>query len=84
MVHGPALPSDFWGTVAEHVTEKVEPVLMQGQRARTPVIAYLRDLEALARRECDSRQVIQIIASGRRILGDHVEVGAKDGPFSRT
>jgi hypothetical protein len=74
----------FWDTLAQHVTEKVKPVLRQSQRAREPVIAYLRDLETLARRECDSRDAIQIIASGRHILGDQEEVGPTDGPFSRT
>ena len=79
-----ARPPDFWDTVAEHVTAKVEPALRQKQRAREPVIAYLRDLEALARRECGSREAIQIIASGRRVLGDRETVESIDGPFSRT
>jgi len=79
-----AVPPAFWDRVAEHVTAKVKPALQQKKRAREPVIAYLRDLEALARRECDSRETIQIIASGRRILGDREEVEPKDGPFSRT
>ena len=78
-----ATPSGFWDTVAEHVTAKVEPALRQGSRARRPVIAYLRDLEVVARRECDSRDVVQVIASGRRILGDRSEVGIRNGPFSR-
>ncbi|MHB2208631.1 hypothetical protein [Methylobacterium sp. CM6257] len=47
----------FWDTVTQHVAAKVEPALRQKQRAREPIIAYLRDLEALARRECDSRNV---------------------------
>jgi len=38
----------FWDTVAQHVTAKVQPALRQKQRDREPVIAYLRDLEALA------------------------------------
>ena len=42
------------------------------------------DLEALARRECDSREAIQIIASGRRVLGDQENVEPTEGPFSRT
>ncbi len=74
----------FWDALAQHVTAKVRLVLRQSQRAREPVIAYLRDLETLARRECDSRDAIQIIASGRHILGDQEEVGPTDGPFSRT
>ncbi|MDP4024178.1 hypothetical protein Q8W71_16235 [Methylobacterium sp. NEAU 140] len=75
---------DFWEGVAEHVTAKVKPVLRQGGQARAPIIAYLRDLEAVARRECDSRAAIQVIASGRHVLGDRSAVGPADGPFART
>ena len=84
MKNEPVMWPEFWDTIAEHVTAKVEPVLKQKQRTREPIIAYLRDLEAVARRECDSRETIQIIASGRRILGDREQVGPTDGPFSRT
>ncbi|MCJ2141116.1 hypothetical protein [Methylobacterium sp. E-066] len=79
-----AKPPEFWDTLAEQVSAKVEPVLQQHARMRQPVIVYLRDLEVLARQECDRREVIQIIASGRRILGDREQVGRPDGPFSRT
>ncbi|TXN00474.1 hypothetical protein FV242_21790 [Methylobacterium sp. WL64] len=77
-------PATFWEAVAEHVAEQVTPALKMGERARKPIIAYLRDLEGIARRECDSRQAIQIIASGRHILGDRSDIEPIDGPFSRT
>lgn len=77
-------PPAFWDGVAEHVGTRVMPAMKLGQRARAPVIAYLRDLEGIARRECDSRQTIQIIASGRHLLGDHVNIAPSNGPFSRT
>jgi len=73
----------FWDAVADHVTDKVKPVLRQPPSARKPVITYLRELEVIARRECDSREIIQIIASGRHLLGDRSEVGPEEGPFSR-
>lgn len=76
-------PPAFWDTVAEHVGAQVTPAIKKGQRARGPIITYLRDLEGIARRECDSRQAIQIIASGRHLLGDRSNVGPSDGPFSR-
>ncbi|MCJ2124933.1 hypothetical protein [Methylobacterium sp. J-077] len=79
-----AKPPEFWDALVEHVTAKVEPVLRQHAHVRQPVIVYLRDLEVLARQECDRREVIQVIASGRRILGDREQVGRPDGPFSRT
>lgn len=79
-----ARTQQFWDTVAQHVTAKVETALRQKQHARGPVIAYLRDLEALARRECENRDAIQVIASGRHILGDREEVKPTDVPFSRT
>lgn len=84
MLDRAAIGPGFWDTLAEHVTAKVEPVLRQHAHNRQPVIAYLRDLEILARQQCESREVIQIIASGRRILGDREQVGPTDGPFSRT
>lgn len=75
---------EFWKGLADHITKKVEPALRQNRHAREPVIVYLRDLEALARRECDNRDVIQIIISARRLLGDLEEIEPADGPFSRT
>lgn len=77
-------PLEFWDAVAEHVTVKVRQVLGQGLKERAPVIAYLRDLETVARLECSDRAAIQVIASGRGVLGDRGEVGPADGPFSRT
>ncbi|MGU3283542.1 hypothetical protein [Methylobacterium mesophilicum] len=84
MTDGSSKDPDFWDGLAVHVATKVEPVLRQGPRAREPVIAYLRDLEAVARRECDSRGVIQILASARRVLGDRDQIEPANGPFSRT
>ena len=69
------MPEEFWETVSALVTAKVEPVLNRGERAPEPVIEYLRDLEAVARQECTSREAVQIIASGRRLLGDRAEIG---------
>jgi hypothetical protein len=77
-------PAEFWSTVAGLVTAKVEPVIGRAEKLRTPVIEYLRDLEALARRQCDSRDTVQIIASARRLLGDGSEIGPPDEPFART
>ncbi len=78
-----ARPQEFWDTIGEHVAAKVQPTLWQDKDEREPVIAYLRDLESLARRECESRDAIQIIASGRHVLGDWQEVGPVKGPFCR-
>ena len=77
-------PEAFWDTVTDLVTAKVEPVLGCGERAREPVIAYLRDLEAVARSQSTSREAVQVIASGRRLLGDTTSVGPDDGPFSHS
>ncbi|MHB2210235.1 hypothetical protein [Methylobacterium sp. CM6257] len=83
-IREPAIrPAEFWDTVAGLVTAKVEPVIGRGEKQRSPVIDYLRDLEALARRQCSSRETVQIIASGRRLLGDRSEIGPADGPFTR-
>jgi hypothetical protein len=39
------------------------------------VVEYLRDLEVVARQESSRRQAVQVIASGRRLLGDETDVG---------
>ncbi len=84
MSHPSAMPHGFWDTVAEHVTDKVRPVLRERRSVQAPVIAYLRALEGVARLECESRAAIQVIASGRHLLGDRSEIGPAKGPFSRT
>jgi hypothetical protein len=66
-------PGAFWASVAHHVTSRVEPVLARDGKARAGVIEYLRDLEAVALREGSSREALQVIASGRRLLGDRSE-----------
>ncbi|KQO56774.1 hypothetical protein ASG60_13075 [Methylobacterium sp. Leaf469] len=66
---------EFWDTVITHVTAKVEPVIGRTDTIREPVIIYLRDLEAVARRECSSRDALQVIGSGRRLLGDTTDIG---------
>lgn len=84
-------PAAFWASVAHDVTSRVEPVLARegqiregkvregkarGGQVREGVIEYLRDLEAVALREGSSREALQVIASGRRLLGDRSEVPA--------
>lgn len=76
--------ADFWDGVTEVVTAKVEPVVGASPHSRDPVIAYLRDLEVVARQECPSREAVQVIASARRVLGDMTEIARGDGPFSHT
>ena len=68
-------PTEFWQTIPTLVTSKVRPVLKRSPRARQPVIEYLRDLETVAREEGASREAVQVIASGRRLLGDKAEIG---------
>jgi hypothetical protein len=75
-----ARPAEFWDTVAVLVTAKVEPVLGRSEAARAPVIAYLRDLEAIARQERQRPAALQIIASARRVLGDLGEILPKEQP----
>lgn len=74
-------PAAFWASVAHDVTSRVEPVLARDGKVREGqiregVIEYLRDLEAVALREGSSREALQVIASGRRLLGDRSEVPA--------
>lgn len=72
----------FWTGIRQLVEEKVREGLALDEATRGPLIDYLRDLEATARRQCRSRDTIQVIASGRRLLGDRSEIGPRRGPFS--
>jgi len=66
------------------VSKKVESALGKNQDVREPVIEYLRELEVLARQACHRRETIQILGSGRRLLGDRTIIGTSDGPFAHT
>lgn len=72
----------FWDYLDHTVAQKVETALHERQSGCTPLIEYLRQIEEMARTESNRRQTIQIIASGRSLLGDRRVVGPKDGPFA--
>lgn len=76
--------AEFWRGIPVLVAFKVLSVQDKGDEARRPVIEYLRDLETVARSECECRETVQLIASGRRLLGDKTEIASGNGPFSRT
>ena len=75
---------DFWDELERNITVKVDAAPGKGKTTRLALAAYLRDLETKARGESNRRQTIQIIASGRSLLGDRTQVGPSYGPFSRT
>jgi len=76
------IPSNFWAELEHTVSSKVGEALNTDEVPRELLISYLRDLEIMARTACHSRQTVQIIASGRRVLGDRTQVGPQDGPFT--
>lgn len=76
-------PAEFWDDLERTVVHKVESALRDRRGRRTALIHYLREVEEMARTECDRRQTVQIIASGRSLLGDRRAVGPQDGPFAR-
>ena len=78
------MPVEFWLEVERHVSAKVDNTINLGKDQRAPLISYLRDLEVMARTACDRRQTVQIIASGRSVLGDRKVLGPSDGPFAHT
>lgn len=79
-----SIPVEFWTELERNVSSKVDDTLKTDGIPRDLIIGYLRDLEIMARTACDRRQTIQIIASGRSLLGDRTQVGPSDGPFTRT
>ena len=78
------MPIEFWLQVERDVSARVDNVINFGEAQREPIITYLRDLEVMARTACDRRQTVQIIASGRSLLGDRTALGPLDGPFAHT
>ncbi len=80
----PEQPARFWDTIPGLVEAMVTSVRGLGPQVRAPVIAYLRDLERVARQEQTRRQAVQVIASGRRLLGDRTEIGTGLGRSFRT
>lgn len=76
-----SMPGDFWLELERNVSSQVNDTLTKGEIPRVLMISYLRDLEIVARTSCDRRQTIQIIASGRSLLGDRTALEPKDGPF---
>ena len=75
------VPTEFWFEVERHVAAKVEKALNTNKFPRELLISYLRDLEVMARTACDRRQTVQIIASGRSLLGDREALGPHEGPL---
>jgi hypothetical protein len=83
MVQQLLIPTDFWIELEQSVSTKVDQALNKGKVPRELLISYLRDLEIMARTACARRQTVQIIASGRSLLGDREVLGPPDGPFAR-
>lgn len=72
---------EFWVGLERLVSATVEEALREPEAPRATVIAYLRDIEEMAQLEPDRRQTLQIIASGRSLLGDRSGAGFPAGPF---
>lgn len=72
-------PDGFWDNLERVVSARVESALRDRKVRREPVIEYLRHLEEMVRSESDRRQTVQIIASGRSLLGDRVAVAPRPG-----
>ena len=75
------VPVEFWFDVERHVTKKVKEAHNTDKFSQELLVSYLRDLEVMARTACTSRQTVQIIASGRSLLGDRAVLGPHDCPF---
>lgn len=82
MIHQTEITGNFWSELERNVSSKVGDALNTDEIPHELLISYLRDLEVMARTACHSRQTVQIIASGRRVLGDRTQVGPQNGPFT--
>lgn len=74
----------FWDNLERTVSDKVAHALRDRDEGREALIEYLRHLEGLARDDGRRRQTVQIIASGRSLLGDRQAVAARPGTQSVT
>jgi hypothetical protein len=70
MLNQIAHPLTFDRSIETTVKEKVRIGRLASSRERASIIEYLRDLEAAACHEGQDPNVLQIIQSGRRLLGD--------------
>lgn len=64
------------------MAQKVERALRDRAGRRNELTEYLRHVGELVWTECDRRQTVQIIASGRSLLGDRQALGPQDGSFA--
>ena len=76
-------PAGYWQHLEQVISAEVETALGKSEDARRPLVTYLRDLEEVARAEGGQRQTVQVIVSGRRLLGDQSNIGSADEPFPR-
>ena len=67
----------YWRKLERTVSAKVGGALSKSDGDNETLILYLRDLEEVARAECDRAETIQIIASGRRLLGARAPSGGQ-------
>lgn len=75
------ISDDFWCELERIVTSKVDAALNDGDRPKEPLISRLRELEAVVRAEGGFDQTIQVIASGRRLLGDRSQPRPAEVPL---
>ena len=78
-----AKPDGYWQHLEQVISAEVETALGKNEDARRPLVTYLRDLEEIAHAEGGQRQTVQVIVSGRRLLGDRSGIGSADEPFPR-
>lgn len=78
MSHDAPGDKSFRDDLVELVTSRVRRALRFDAADRLTVVRYLQELETVARPDNPSRQVVQVIASGRRLLGDRSEVAVGD------
>lgn len=69
----------FERSIETLVAAKVQEGSKLGREARAAIIEYLRDLEAVSRTDGQDRNVIQVIQSGRHLLGDAGSLGPLHG-----
>ncbi|GJE56957.1 hypothetical protein [Methylobacterium thuringiense] len=74
--------AEYWNDMERQVAERVRAGLACNAVERQPTIVFLREAEEAARKEYDRNQTVQIISSGRRLLGDKVNLDKANGRYA--
>lgn len=76
----PSIETRSFGRLERVVTALVEAGMQDATSAPPNLVERLRNLERGVASAGGDRQILQVLASGRRLMGDELELTSTDGP----